>query len=93
MIKVKIVPVIHLQSTTKRPHGKEWISTKTFKTPKPAAEWWAYELARQWEEKKFAGDGATYHRMTDADYKEKGDRILKACRRALPIFERMVKVD
>lgn len=90
MIKVKIIPVIHLRTTIKSPYGKDWISTKTFKTPDPAAHWWAVELARQWEEKKFAGDGATYHRMTDADFEEKYARIEKAKRRSLPIFTRML---
>jgi hypothetical protein len=93
MIKVKVIPVIHLRTITTGPDGKICSWSKKFQKPESAATHWAEELANEWQEKKFAGDGASYHRMTYADYNEKHARIEKAYRRSIPIFKRMVQVD
>jgi len=89
---VSVVKIIQLRVEWIGVDGRVQGYNKKFQKPGIAADHWARDKIRRWEDKTFSqpGAGPAYHTMSAADHKESRRRFEILKRRATRVFKRMI---
>jgi hypothetical protein len=89
---VTVVKTIQLRTQWTGVDGEIVGFNKKFQKPSVAADHWARDKVRKWENKMYEHlGGASYHHLTNADHIEAERRFKVLKRRATRVFKRVLE--